>query len=175
MINDFILPAGLELRTAQAEDDRFMEQLFSSTREFLYSMPMPKQYVDVLIGQQYQLQKTSYRQQAPQAVVLIIQLQGKPVGKIIINKNNNVFHIIDCVLMPEVRGQGYGSTVFRAIQAAAAQQKMSITLSVDRQNFLAKKLYFSLGFRALEFRVNVSGIQMNEASDTHESMSWSPV
>lgn len=161
MLDDLVLSSELELRIAQAEDEIFMEQLFRSTREFLYSMPMPKQYVDVLIGQQYQLQQASYRQQAPSAVALIIQLQGKPVGKVMVNKDNTAFHIVDCVLTPHVRGNGYGTAVFRAIQLAAAKRSMLVKLSVDRQNLRAKKLYLSLGFH------------VNEISATHESMLWS--
>lgn len=161
MLNEISLPAGFGLRIARAEDRVFMEQLFRSTREYLYLMNMPRQCVDILVTQQYQLQLASYQKQWPDATVLIIQLFAEEIGKIILNRNESAVHIVDVAFLPGWRGKGYGKTLLRAIQAVAAQQQVPVKLSVDRHNLLAKKLYLTLGFR-------VTG-----SSDTHDSMAWS--
>jgi ribosomal protein S18 acetylase RimI-like enzyme len=162
MLNDSSLSDGLELRPAQEKDQAFMGELFRSTREFLYLMPIPRQQIDILVNQQYRLQQDAYAGRFPNAYTLIIQLSGKAVGKIILDEGETAWHIIDITLIPGVRGKGHGTSILHAIQARAQKHQMPVKLSVDRQNPLAKKLYLRLGF------------QVEGMSDTHESMNWSP-
>lgn len=158
MLKDAALSHNLTLRPATAADGVFMEELFRSTREQFYSMPMPRSQVDLLLAQQYRLQQASYVRLWPGAHTLIIERAGRGIGKIMLDENAAQVHIIDFVLESGMRGKGYGTTILRALQAAAGARR--IGLSVDRQNPGARKLYCSLGF------------QVEAASETHESMSW---
>jgi ribosomal protein S18 acetylase RimI-like enzyme len=160
MLKDFALPDGLILRAATVADGVLMEALFRCTREHFYAMPMPRQQIDLLLAQQYQLQQASYARQWPGAYPLIIERMGKGIGKIVLDENETAVHIVDLVIAPEMRGKGYGTTLLQALQAAAGERR--IALSVDRQNPAAKKLYRNLGF------------QVETVSETHEAMSWAP-
>lgn len=157
------LSDGLELRPARAEDRFFLEWLFRSTREFLYSLPLPPQSLEMLLDQQYRLQQASYKEQWPDAATLVIQLSGKAIGKIMLDENQTALHIVDFAIKPDMRGRGYGTAIVQALQADAAKRGLSMQLSVDRQNLPAKKLYLGLGF------------QVNGISETHESMRWLPL
>lgn len=160
MLKNAALPDGLTLRLSAAADADFMEQLFRSSREHFYSMPMPRQQIDLLLAQQYRLQQASYARQWPDARTLIIERAGKGIGKIVLDESATSVRIVDFVLEAAMRGRGYGTAILKALQAAAGERR--IGLSVDRQNPAAKKLYLGLGFR------------VNAVSDTHEAMVWPP-
>lgn len=159
---EWVLPVGLDLRKADQNDDEFMEKLFSSTREYLYQMNVPAQYVDAIVKQQYQLQKNSYEQQWPEASTFIIRWCGQAIGKITINEEKDLLHLIDCAFVPEKRGKGYGTIILRTAQSVAKAHQLSLKLSVERHNLRAKKLYQSVGF----------GVVAETAS--HEIMTWKP-
>jgi ribosomal protein S18 acetylase RimI-like enzyme len=152
------LPDGLKLRPPQTADAVFMEDLFRSTRDDLHALPMSRQQVELLLAQQYRLQQASYARQWPDARNMIVERSGKAIGKIMLDESESAVHIIDFVLEPGMRGRGYGRAILQALQAVAGER--SITLSVDRQNLPAKRLYLGLGFR------------VDAVSATHESMFW---
>lgn len=162
MLNDISLAQELELRLADADDRAFVEQVFRSTREYLYMLPLPREQIDALAAQQYRLQQASYARQWPNAYTLIIQMSGRNIGQITVDESEAALRIIDIAFEPNMRGKGYGTAVLGAIQAHAKKRHMTIKLSVDRQNLLAKKLYLHLGF------------EVDAVFDTHESMIWSP-
>lgn len=149
---------GLELRSAHPQDHALLEALFRSARDYLYRLPLPREHVELLISQQYQLQQASYAQQWPAARTFVVERMGVAIGKLMLDEGDSTVHIIDLVLDPAMRGQGYGTTLVRAVQSAAGERRVG--LSVDRQNAAAKKLYARLGFR------------VDAVSDSHESMSW---
>lgn len=160
MLTDIVLPFGLGLRVLQRQDDAFAEMLFASTRDFLYSMPVPKSQIDFLIKQQLQMQQASYAVAYPMAESFIIELFGKPLGKIIINNTPASLHIIDIALMSDGRGKGFGSALLRALKKVAEQEVRPVRLAVDQQNSRAKKLYLALGFTLIE------------SSGTHDTLLW---
>lgn len=162
MLQDIPLSTGIRLRVAQAKDRAFMEQLFLSTREYLYQIPLPKLQLDTLIGQQYHMQQACYAEQSPHAYTLIIQRADEPIGNITLDETETALHILDLALVPEVRGEGYGTALLHAIQAVARNRSVAIKLSVDRQNPRAQKFYRRLRF------------QPAGRSDTHEFMVWLP-
>ncbi len=162
MRDDLILPGELALRPALPDDDEFFQELFRSTRRYLYQIALPESSIDNLVQQQYRLQQTSFAHHSPDACHLVILLSKLPIGKVIIDRTQSSFHIIDLAIVPERRGQGIGTAVLRAIQAAAEKIMYSVELSVDQQNKDAKKLYLSLGF------------QVTGSSDTHDAMNWTP-
>lgn len=160
MFSEISLPFGLHLRGMQAQDQHFAEELFFSTREYFYQMPMAKQQVDLLIKQQFILQQASYANAFPAAQTFIIQLFIEPVGKIILNNSPDSVHIIDIAFMHSARSKGYGTAILRSLKNLANQLGLPVRLAVDQQNTRAKKLYLSLGFVLIE------------SSSTHDTLSW---
>lgn len=162
IVKTLSLSDGLELRPATKSDRGFMQQLFASTRDHLRHLPLSPLQIERLLEQQYQLQLAHYVRQWPDAHIRIIQLAGKAIGKIVLEESETTLHVLDIAIEPAMRGRGYGTSILRALQAAAEKHGLPIRLSVDRQNPRAKELYLSLGF------------QVAANSDTHESMVWPP-
>lgn len=156
------LPDGLGLRIAKSSDQIFIENLFQSTREFLYQADAEKEYIDMVIDQQRYLQTEGYGQQFPNAYTMIVDKQQESIGKIVLDFGANLVHVLDLALIPAARGKGYGKAVLQAIQYVAQQQMLPVGLSVEAYNIPAKKLYLSLGF------------QVVEQTPTHEFMLWYP-
>lgn len=160
MIIDISLPFGLVLRVLKPQDSEFTEALFASTRDYLYSIPVPKSQVDFLIKQQFQMQQASFASSFPRAETFIIELYGKPIGKIIINNTAASFHIVDIALIKDERSKGFGSAILRAFKKKSEQHLLPLRLAVDQQNVRAKKLYLELGF------------VVSESSATHDTLLW---
>ncbi len=162
MLNKVSLPDGLGLRVARDSDRGFIEKLFQDTREYLYLANAERDYIDIVVDQQMQLQQQGYGQQAPNAYTMIIEKQGEAIGKIMMDFGANIVHVIDLAFIPLARGKGYGRAILQAMQYVAAQQCLPVGLSVEKQNLPAKKLYLSLGF------------QVSEETPTHEFLLWYP-
>lgn len=159
---ELILPVGLDLRVAEASDDAFMEELFGSAHDYLFTMNVPEQYIAAIVKQQYQLQKSSYQSQWPDASTFIIRWCGQPIGKIIIHEEQGLLHFIDCAFVPEKRGKGYGTIILRTAQTVAKKHQLILKLSVERHNLRAKKLYLAVGFETID------------ETASHEIMTWKP-
>jgi GNAT superfamily N-acetyltransferase len=162
MLNAISLPNGLSLRCADERDHVFMARVFGSTREYLYHMDLPIPYVDALVKQQFTLQCDSYRRQFPHANSFVIHCMAQAIGRVIVEESASSLLIVDLTLLPESCGKGYGTAILQALKAVAETQQCDLKLSVDRQNWRAKKRYAALGFNVVA------------ETDTHESMVWWP-
>ncbi|WP_346838997.1 N-acetyltransferase [Microbulbifer sp. SAOS-129_SWC] len=160
MLSALALPSELDLRPATGSDQKFRQRLFASTRQHLQQLPLPDTQIELLLEQQYRLQQVHYAQQWPAAQTQVILQSGREIGAVTVDEGACGLHIIDIALEPPARGQGYGTSVLRALQASAEKEGLTISLSVDRQNLKAQKLYRALGFR------------VNGTSTTHNSMLW---
>lgn len=154
------------LRSSSASDERFLQQLFLYCRPQLAEIPLPTEIGDALVRQQYQMQCSSYGKQFPGYLDFLILLHRQPIGRLALHEDNHsgCLQLLDIGFLPEHRGQGHGGTVLRALQALSAQKEWILCLSVDRQNWRAKKWYSALDF------------QWVRTSETHEELMWcSPV
>jgi GNAT superfamily N-acetyltransferase len=142
---------GIALRAAQDDDTPFLRMLFESARPdgaLLAAWPaaMRKTFLD----QQFKFQTVHYARVYPRAMRQLILKDSEPVGRLILEQAEPDWCLIDIALLPAARGQGFGTLLLQAIQAAAARAKAScLCLSVDMFN-PARKLYERLGFLATE-------------------------
>ena len=160
MINQIKLPEGFSFRFAQTDDSQLLLELFSSARQHLLLLPLPKLQLDLLISQQFLLQQHSYASQYPQCCHFIIQFNSKVIGKITLDESPSSLRIVDLIIAPAERNKGYGKSIIQAIQSYALRKKVTLDLSVDQQNISARKLYLALGFVT------------HSLSETHEHMVW---
>lgn len=137
----------LTTRAAQAADEAFLHRLYASTRDDLRLLvALDPASVDALIGMQAQAQVAGYRTSYPRAQYLVVERDGIPVGRLVIDEAAKGTRLVDISLLPEVRGQGLGTTLLRRLQAAAAVRNVPLALSVARTNPRACKLYLACGF-----------------------------
>lgn len=150
----------LRLRKANSRDERFLQQLFRSNRPHLTQIPMPAEFVDALVQQQYELQRDSYDREFPGYLNFVIVLHQESIGNLKLHQDAQAgcLRLLDIALHPEHRGRGHGGTLLRSLQTLAAHKDWVLRLSVDHQNWQAKKLYESLGFQVVNTAASHAGM-----------------
>lgn len=80
--------------------------------------------------------------------IYLAELEGKPVGKVHIQRGSEVWGIYGLGVLPEFRGQGYGRAILsQAVQIMKAAGAPTVMLQVDAKNDRALGLYQSCGFK----------------------------
>ena len=137
----------IALRAATPADHAFLVGLYASTRDDLALLPPDQR--EALISMQYRAQDLHYRQVSPHARFDVVEVEGRPVGRLYVDEQANGLRIIDISLLPEHRGAGIGAALIRAVQDEAAASGRRVTLHVALGN-PAAALYDRLGFRLAE-------------------------
>lgn len=137
---------GIGLRPSTPSDAPFIEQLFRSTREGILMADAERDYLEAVVAQQQELQINSYQKNYPNAMIFIAEFHREKIGRVIVDFGDNVANLIDIMFIPAARGKGHGRTIISALQEAARQNHLPMTLIVDQVNVAAKQLYISLGF-----------------------------
>ncbi|WP_215408749.1 GNAT family N-acetyltransferase [Janthinobacterium sp. JC611] len=141
------LPAPYQLRAQRDDDDGFAAALYSSTRDDLRQTPAEPAVIEQLIAMQRRMQSHGYRQSYPHAAYLLLQHGDTPIGRLVLDRQGEVLHLVDIAILPAAQGRGAGSAVLRALQAQAGAQQCRIHLAVNKSNAAARALYQRLGFR----------------------------
>ena len=141
---------NLGLRPARDQDAGFLENLYRTARPDLRLLDAEQDFIEELILMQHQAQIDGYGEQFPDAWHYIVELMGERIGRLILDFSGNQVLIVDLSFIPEARGHGYGSKILKGLQAAAAQVKAPLVLSVSPMNPGAKQLYLRLGFQVVE-------------------------
>ncbi|MDT3307456.1 GNAT family N-acetyltransferase [Shewanella vaxholmensis] len=160
IFDEFNSRIGLSAKAANANDNLFMAQLFYSTKPFFYGLGLPREVVDTMLAQQYQLQQASYREQYPNANTYILFYQQQTIGKVMLDISEYRIHLIDFIIIPSMQGRGFGSAILAAIKQEAMKRHLPVGLSVESENTQAKKLYLQHGFK------------LESYSGAYESMLW---
>jgi ribosomal protein S18 acetylase RimI-like enzyme len=134
------------LRPATADDREFLLTLYGSTRADLALLPLADDQRDGLVRMQFHAQDVHFRQSNPRADFDVVELDGRPVGRLYVDRCGDDIRIIDISLLPEVRGRGMGSALIRAVQDEARATGRTVSLHVAIGN-PAALLYDRLGFR----------------------------
>lgn len=144
-------PAGdLLLRPEREDDEAFHFDLFCASRQPEFARLLPPEVLGTVMRQQFHAQTVSYRARFPRAHGDIIEIAGKPIGRIIVDRGEKVLHIVDQAIMPELRNRGIGTTVMRALMDEARRTNRAVRLGVATANGQALRLYRRLGFAPIE-------------------------
>lgn len=137
---------GLTFRHETAEDLGFLSGLYASTREEeLAPLPWSDEQKASFLGMQFQAQHSHYLQHYPDALWLIIEHAGTPVGRLYLEHWPGEHRIIDIALVPASRGLGFGGNVLMDVMDEAARQDKVVSIHVEKTN-PAMRLYRRLGF-----------------------------
>ncbi|WP_188113512.1 GNAT family N-acetyltransferase [Nocardioides humilatus] len=137
-------PVRVTLRAATEEDRAFLVALYATTRDDLALLP-PEQR-SMIMDLQYRAQDHQYRQANPGADFDVVEIDGRPVGRLYVDRGTDDIRIVDISLLPDCRGAGTGAALIRAIldEAAASGRIVSLHVAFDNP---AAHLYERLGFR----------------------------
>jgi ribosomal protein S18 acetylase RimI-like enzyme len=146
-MNTTIDRQSITYRPVRDSDRDFLAGLYISTRaEEMQQVPWtPQQKVEFLL-MQFQAQTYHYSQEYDSSGFSIIEHDGKPVGRLYRELQGNDIHLIDISLMPEMRGQGLGTTLLQEVLDEAASLGQTVSIYVEHYN-PAKRLYHRLGFK----------------------------
>ena len=140
----------IQLRTAGAADEAFLLNLFATTRETeLGALNLDDRQKKLFIAMQFNAQKTQYATIYPKADSKVILSNNDPVGRLIVDRAEREFTLVDISLLPTHRGKGVGGQLIKNLLRDAAAQEKAVRLSVWQTN-PAKKLYERLGFATVD-------------------------
>ncbi|HEX8494095.1 MAG TPA: GNAT family N-acetyltransferase [Pyrinomonadaceae bacterium] len=135
------------LRNFTTEDEAFLYRLYASTREEeLSALGWDAAQQDLFLKMQFNIQHRAYTANFPQADSYIIIADGEQAGRLMLNRTDEEIFMIDLALLPEYRGAGIGSTLFKELLAEGAESGKPVILHVLKENVNAIRLYERLGF-----------------------------
>lgn len=145
-------PAGPVVLRPEREGDReFRFALFCQSRPPEWSRVSIEPGMRVtLMRQQFRAQTVGYAGQFPRARFDIVEREGAPVGRIVVDREPGAIHIVDQAVVPSWRGRGIGTAIMRSIMAEAAGRGVPVNLEVGDSNDPSLRLYLRLGFAVVE-------------------------
>jgi GNAT superfamily N-acetyltransferase len=152
----------ISLRSERPEDEPFLAQVYASTREAelnLTNWDAPARAA--FLEMQFKAMLRGYRADFPQGEFSIILSDGKPVGRMVVNRSSNEIRVVDIALLPIHCGHGIGTKLMRDIMDEATRAGKPVRLSVFRGT-RATPFYLRLGFRIIS------------EPDIYEQMEWKP-
>lgn len=138
---------GLALRPERAEDRPFLEGLYISVRwPELEPTGWPEEAKLGFLRQQYAYQDKHYAEAYFDGEFLILEHEGKPLGRLYLHRDAREIRIVDISLLPEARNQGIGTLLLQGVFAEAEGVGQIVSIHVEQFN-PAQNLYRRLGFK----------------------------
>ena len=137
----------MRLRPVEDGDREFLVELYASTREEeLAQVEWAPGAKRAFVEQQFSAQDTHYRANYPGATLDLIEVDGKPAGRLYVHRGPRDIRIMDIALAPGFRGCGIGTALLRELMAEADESGRKLSIHVEMNN-PARSLYDRLGFR----------------------------
>lgn len=134
---------NVSLREVTPEDQPFLFEVYASTRiEELEGFGWNDDQKRAFIMMQFQARERTY----PKTDDRIILLNGQPIGRMMVDRNEAALRLRDIAVLTEHRNAGVGSRLIRDLLKEAAAAGKSVQLHVLASS-PAVRLYERLGFR----------------------------
>ena len=136
-------PSAVSLRPEQPDDDAFLYEVYASTREEELALTnWDENMRRIFLNHQFNAMRQGYRSMFPQGEFLIVNVDDKPAGRMVIHRGEGEIRVVDLALLPVCRNRGFGTFLMRQI---CAQADRPVRLSVLKFN-RAVHWYQRLGF-----------------------------
>lgn len=136
----------VHLRPANDHDREFLIGLYGSVRaEELAMVTWDEGQREAFVRMQFDAQDSEYRRNNPNGTFDVIELQGRPIGRLYVDRRPTEIRIVDISLLPEFRGAGIGGGLLDELMREAAASGRRLTIHVEITN-RAESLYSRLGF-----------------------------
>ena len=134
----------IRLRPAAEADVDFLRAVFASTRtDELAALASAHQ--QAFLELQFTAQRAQYRFAYPNADSMIVLLNNRPIGRLMVNRGDEVITLVDIALLTEHRGAGIGTFLLKGLLEEAAAAGKSVRLHALMSS-PTLKLYERLGF-----------------------------
>ena len=140
-------------------DEAFMQLLYFQSREDLAEIVEDEEQLRQILLLQYRGQRHTYQQQFPDADDDIVMFDDEPVGRLLIDRNQQRLFGVDILMLPEKRSLGIGAELLRRLFDECSCLGIPFEFSVARGN-PAIRLYERLG------------CQQTGENETHLLMRW---
>ncbi|GAB2814480.1 hypothetical protein GCM10027276_14130 [Comamonas piscis] len=141
-----LLLGRLQLRQSLASDADFLRVLYRDVRsDELAVTGWPPEANDAFCQSQFDFQLQHYRSYYPEALHYLVERDGQPIGRLIVDDSVVALRVVDISLLAAQRGQGLGSVLLLWLCERADAQRQPLALTVEPQN-RARNLYIRLGF-----------------------------
>lgn len=153
---------NITLRPVGGNDDEFLLAVYASTRaQELAMVPWSAEQKEAFVRAQFVAQREHYAAEHPRADHDVICREEVAVGRVYVDRNTEVLHILDITILPEHRRLGIGSTVLRRLmqEASAGESAKPVTIYIESFN-PGQSLFRKLGFEAIS------------ASGFHQLLRW---
>ena len=142
--DDALLALGL--RPATPGDESFLRNLFASTRaKELAAMIWDEAQKQTFVAMQFNAQSWQYETSYPHAEHSIILLNEAPIGRLLLDRGEGEFTLVDIALLAEYRNAGIGTGLIQRLLEEAADAGKPVRLHVFNSS-PAMRLYARLGF-----------------------------
>ena len=148
MVNDEM--QSVTLRPVRPEDADFLLEVYASTRSAEMALvPWDAAQKEAFVRMQCTAQQQHYASRYPQANHDIILVDGRPVGRLYVARNEDKVHILDITILPQYRNAGIGTSILRSLMDEAAQAGKPLSIYVETFN-PSLRLFERLGFTRIE-------------------------
>jgi ribosomal protein S18 acetylase RimI-like enzyme len=135
-----------QLRPSLPEDGDFIFRLYASTRmEEIRGFGWNAVQQEAFFRMQFNAQQQWYQTTYSTAENQIIEKDHQPIGRMVVQREPNIWRLLDISLLPEHRGQGIGGELIRALVQQCVESGAALQLQVLNTN-PAQRLYARLGF-----------------------------
>ena len=140
---------AVTLRPAVPEDEAFLYELYCSTRMIDIGMAAldPAQQAAIL-EMQFNGQRQQYEMDFPEADHDIILLEGRPIGRVMVQRTAEQNLGVDIALLQAHRNSGIGGMLINDLLDEARNAGRPFRIHVERLN-PAVRLYERLNFRTI--------------------------
>jgi ribosomal protein S18 acetylase RimI-like enzyme len=134
------------LRRVGPEDGEFILAVYASTRDMEMAMvPWSPEQKQAFLTMQCNAQLSHYQIHHPNAVHQVVLHSGRPVGRLYIDRRDDVIHILDLTVLTECRSAGVGSAILRELMSEGAAADKPVRIHVE--SFCPSlRLFDRLGF-----------------------------
>lgn len=154
---------GFSLRGVTRADDSFLSGL-TVTNRWTEVAPLIDWTLDqkaAFLESQHGIQHLQYLRNYPDGLFMIVEHQGRPIGRLYLHRSEQRTRVVDITLIPEARGRAIGTFLLLSVQEDSARRGLPVQLQVATGN-PAGRLYGRLGFNILQ------------SGETHTEMIWRP-
>jgi ribosomal protein S18 acetylase RimI-like enzyme len=138
---------SLTLRRAVEGDRGLLLEIYASTRaEELAPLPWDEAAKRAFLTQQFDAQDSYYREHRPDAAYDVIIVDGRPGGRLYVDRGPDQILVMDIALLPEFRNRGIGTMLLRSLIDEADASVRTLSIHIEMNN-PARSLYDRLGFR----------------------------
>lgn len=137
------------LRPERPDDEALLFVLFRSwALEDLDRMPLDDATKENLLRFQFAGQTMTYRANYPEASFDIIERDGAPIGRLIVDPGDarEPACLVDFVLLPETRNGRIGRAIIAAVLAEQAALGRKVRVKILHHNMPSQRMCAALGF-----------------------------